>query len=65
MQFYEMSINFDRKSKTVPIVESLIEQMSSKGKTEQVTRAKTELEMYGYGRMQKGFGDAAKKMTTF
>lgn len=65
MQFYEMSINFDRKSKTVPIVESLIEQMSSEGNTEQVTRAKTELEMYGYGRMQKGFGDAAKKMTTF
>lgn len=68
-QFYAMALNYKLKSATVPYAEALISKMSggishsSESTKGQVARAKTEVEMYGYGQMEKGFGDESKKMT--
>lgn len=68
-QFFAMAENFELKSQTVPVVESLISKMGggingTHQEEGQYKRAKTELEMYGYGRMSEGFGDKSKKMST-
>lgn len=69
-QFFAMAENFKLKSKTVPVCNALISRMkgglsvNQVEKGGQIERAQKEVEMYGYGRMQTGFGDQSKKMTT-
>lgn len=68
--FYAMAKNFAAKSKVNPIAEALISRMnggingSNTYYSDQSKRAQDELEMYGYGRMQKGLGSKYRKMTT-
>ena len=64
-----MAKNFAAKSKVNPVVEALISRMnggitgSDTHYSDQSKRAQDELEMYGYGRMQKGLGSKYRKMT--
>lgn len=67
--FYSMALNYELKSKTVPKIENIISKLervsksnNSKGNT-QLKRARTELEMYGYGKVQIGFGQTGTKMS--
>ena len=68
-QMFEMAKNFQLKSKTVPKCEALISAMKgginigTQTHSKQVERAQLELDMYGYGKMTRGFGDQNKKMT--
>lgn len=67
--FYSMAKNFAAKSKVIPVVEVLLSRMnggingSNTEYSDQSKRAQDELEMYGYGRMQKGLGSKYRKMT--
>lgn len=63
LKFYQMAQNFNRKSEVVPIIELMIDVMRKSTKDSTAAeRANTILEMYGYGKKQKGFGDPNKKM---
>ena len=69
--FVEMAENFKCKSETVPQVEVLLSKMrggivpqtDENYNNRQIETLSSVLEMYGYGRMQKGFGDVNKKMS--
>jgi len=69
--FFEMAENFKNKSVTVPKIELLISRMSggmttsstSSSGADNTVFARKILEMYGYGKTQKGFGDENKRMT--
>lgn len=69
IQFYAMAKNYQLKSITVPKCEALISQMKggmvvgNQKESEQSKRAELELQMYGYGREERGFGNPAEKMT--